>query len=318
MRLSQPTVALVVLATLMSATTVRAETPAVEFQSEPGQIVVTAGGKPVATYVYSDPKTPRPYFAHLHAVGGPQLTRNHPPHPDDAQDHDVLHPGMWFALGDLSGSDNWRLKARVAGGEFVTKPSSDAKEGGFTVRNQYLANDGKQTLCTEDCRYRFVPRPWGCLLIADSTLTARMDGCRFGDQMEEMGLGVRMATPLVVNAKKGGQILDSEGRINEQDVREKLADWCDLNGKLGGQKAGITLMADPQNPRKTWWHARNYGFAAANLFHAHPSRTENMPIGLNAGQSLRIQYGIALHRDQDGTTYDPAEVFKEFVSLAKR
>ena len=46
----------------------------------------------------------------------------------------------------------------------------------------------------------------------------------FGDQ-EEMGLGVRVATPLAV--KNGGRLLKSEGGIGEKQVWVRQSDWCD-------------------------------------------------------------------------------------------
>ena len=293
----------------------RGEQPAIEFKLETGRVVITSRGKPLATYVYADDKISRPYFAHVHGLGKAQLTRNHPPQQGDAQDHDLLHPGLWFALGDLSGHDNWRLKARVIGGEFLAKPTSDSQEGSFAVRNQYLSDNGLETVCREDCRYRFRPQPWGCLVLIDSTFTSVLDDCKFGDQMEEMGLAIRLATPLAVNSKQGGRILDSEGRVNERDVRERLANWCDYAGSLNGHPAGITLMADPGNPRRTWWHARDYGFVTANPFHAHPDRDQDQPLELQADQSVRFRFGIALHDESVGSEYDPKVAYAEFVSL---
>lgn len=293
----------------------RGEQPAIEFTSDRGRVVITAQGRPLATYVYADDKISRPYFAHVHGLGEAQLTRNHPPQQGDAPDHDLLHPGIWFALGDLSGHDNWRLKARVMSGEFLAKPSSDSREGSFAVRNQYLADNGLETVCREDCRYRFRPQPWGCLIIIDSTFTAVLDNCKFGDQMEEMGLGIRVATPLAVNSKQGSRILDSEGRVNERDVRERLANWCDYAGPLNGRPAGITLMADPKNSRRIWWHARDYGFVTANPFHAHPDRDQDQPLVLQADQSVRFRFGVALHDAEAGSEYDPKAAYTEFVSL---
>jgi arylsulfatase A len=290
--------------------------PAVEFSKDQKQLVITVSGKPLATYVFGDPKTPRPYFAHVFAgSGGAQLTRNHPPRPEDAQDHDLMHPGIWFALGDLSGHDNWRLKAPVAGGEFIQPPTADGHEGRFAVRNRYLAADGKQTLCREDCTWRFVPQPWGCLLVMDSTFTSETPDLTFGDHMEEMGLGIRVASALAVKSGKGGRILDSEGRRNEAGVREKLSDWCDYSGPLNNAFGGITVMDSPQNPRRIWWHARDYGFMTANAFHAHPDRRDQKPIKLQPGESVRFRYGIALHHTTQEADYDPAAAWNTFLKI---
>ena len=78
---------------------VSAGEPAVGFESGPGRLVISIGGRPLATYFYADQVTTRPYFAHVHAPTGVQVTRNHPPKPSDLQDHATLHPGIWLAFG---------------------------------------------------------------------------------------------------------------------------------------------------------------------------------------------------------------------------
>ena len=80
---------------------------AIEQQSD--RLVITCGGDPVATYVFSDKVIARPYFTRVHTPGGRQVTRNHPPvEGEDRTDHAELHPGIWLAFGDLSGGDFWR------------------------------------------------------------------------------------------------------------------------------------------------------------------------------------------------------------------
>lgn len=291
---------------------VRGAEPALGFQTNPSGVNLLADGEVVTAYVFADEKIPRPYFAHVRLPGGPQLTRNHPPKEGDAQDHDLLHPGIWFALGDINGNDNWRLKAPVRGGEFIEQPAVKEGTGTFVVRNRYFANDGQEQLLIEDCRYSFVVCPTGLLLMIDSQLTADVD-CRFGDGMEEMGLGVRLATPLAVKSGMGGEIVNSEGRQGEGATRERLVDWCDYHGTIAGRRVGVTIFASPENSRKTWWHNRDYGFFAANAFHAHPDRPDNTPIILKKGESVRLRYGVALHGDTPTATYDPTAEYQAYT-----
>lgn len=288
--------------------------PVLGFQTTPSGVEILADGKVIAAYVSTDEKISRPYFAHVRLPGGPQVTRNHPPQAGDAQDHDLLHPGIWFALGDINGSDNWRMKAPVRGGEFIEQPAVKEGKGSFVVRNRYIANDGKEQLLTEECRYTFLPRPTGILLLVDSRFTADVD-CRFGDAMEEMGLGVRMATPLAVKSGQGGEILNSEGRTGEAETRERLVEWCDYHGPIDGRDVGITIFASPENSRKTWWHNRDYGFFTANPFHAHPDRPENTPVILKQGETIRLRYGIAIHGNTDSAKYDPAAEYQTYLQL---
>lgn len=290
------------------------DSPKLDFRKGEGFVEFQADGVPVLAYHFEDPKIPRPYFAHVKLPSGAQVTRNHPPQEGDAKDHDLLHPGIWFALGDINGQDNWRLKAPVKGGEFIEEPSVKEGRGTFVVRNRYFANNSEDLLLTEECRYTFVPRPTGLLLLIDSTLTGNVE-CKFGDGMEELGLGVRLATPIAVKSGQGGTILNNEGRTGEAATRERLADWCDYSGMLGEQKAGITIFGAPENPRKIWWHTRDYGFFAANPFHSHPDRSDNSPLILTGGEAVRFRYGVAIHGDRGGVVYEPGEEYKVYLEM---
>jgi hypothetical protein len=289
--------------------------PQVSFKAEPGKLLIIIAGKPLATYVYDDPQISRPYFAHVHAPGGIQVTRNHPPQKGDAQDHARLHPGMWLAFGDLSGHDYWRLKARVVGGEFAASPEGGPGRGTFTVRNRYLTTRGDKTVCAETCRYTILVRPAGYLLISDSTFTSDTDDFYFGDQ-EELGFGVRLATPIAVRARRGGRILDSEGRKNERGIWGKQADWCDYSGTVEGQPVGITIMPDPGNVRRCWWHARDYGFMAGNPFgvNAFTGGAKSKVTG-KRGESFRLRYGILLHGGSAADAKAIKAAYEDYLKL---
>src|SRR5262245_17560054 len=228
----------------------RAQSP-VTFDQKDSSLQIHIGGKPFATYVWQDRNVLRPYFAHVHAPNGKQVTRNHPPvKGKDAIDHAAMHPGLWLAFGDLGGADFWRNKGTVAHVEFVEKPKATKDGGTFTVRNRYTAS-GK-TVCEEVCRITVAVRPAGYLINWTSEFTAPEDFA-FGDQ-EEMGLGVRVATPLTV--KNGGLIVNSDGEKDEKGTWGKAADWCDYRGNVEGKEVGVALMPDPANFRRSWFHAR--------------------------------------------------------------
>ncbi len=238
----------------------RAESP-VTFDQKDSSLQIQIGGKPFASYVWQDRNVLRPYFAHVHAPNGKQVTRNHPPvEGKDATDHAAMHPGVWLAFGDLGGADFWRNKATVKHVEFVERPNTTKDGGNFAVKNRYVS--GEKTVCEETCRISITVRPWGYLIDWTSEFTGPED-FSFGDQ-EEMGLGVRVATPLTV--KNGGHILNSDGSKNEKQVWGKQADWCDYSCKIDGQPVGVTLVPDPKNFRRSWFHARDYGVLVANSF----------------------------------------------------
>lgn len=283
----------------------------VSFREEPGRIAVLIDGKAIATYVYADAHIPRPYFAHVRTRGGIQVTRNHPPKPGaDATDHEALHPGLWMAFGNLNGFDFWRNKARIAHDGFQAAPKGGPRRGEFAVRNRYRAEAaGGETVCHEIARYTLVVRPAGYLLVWDSSFSSDRPFW-FGDQ-EEMGLGLRVATPLTVQA--GGTILDATGRRNEAQIWGKSADWCDYSGVIDGRRVGITLMCGPANFRPSRYHARDYGFVAANPF---GQRSFNQPdesrVTVKTGERLRLQYGLLIHESPEDRPPDLASEFEFF------
>jgi hypothetical protein len=291
------------------------DSPPVGFFFREGQVVIHVGDEPIATYSYADPETSRPYFAHLRAPCGIQVTRNHPPQPGDAQDHKTYHPGIWLAFGDISGSDNWRMKARVEGDGLIGAPQSGPGRGTFTVRNRYLSNDGSKTICTEICQYTLHVRPGGYLLVADSRFRSDNEDFYFGEEMDEQGMSFRVATTLTVKAGQGGRILSDAGSINEAHVRETLGYWCDYSGTIEGSPVGLTAMIDPRHGRRCWWHARDYGFLAANPFRSHDGRAGASRLVVRKGETLRLRFGVWIHGHPDGTPTDPQKAFADFLNV---
>ena len=269
-----------------------ADPPAVHFDLQTNHLAIHIGDKTFARYVFADDTITRPFFSHVHAPNSIQVTRNHPPQPGDSQDHATMHPGIWLAFGDISGHDFWRLKAPVVHHHFVAKPTTRPGGGTFTVENRYMAPDTRRTVCVETCRYDILIRPAGFLLICASEFTSGHD-FYFGDQ-EEMGLGIRVATPLAV--VNGGRIINSKAQQNEKEVWGKQADWADYSGTKDGTHMGMTLMADPNNFRRSWFHARDYGFITANPFgvNAFTGKAKSK-VHVKAGDSLQIRFGVFIH-----------------------
>jgi hypothetical protein len=328
-RMRRMAAAAFIVAMALTAQSLAADPPKVELNKQPGQVEITVGGKPFATYVYADPKISRPYFAHVHSPTGQQVTRNHPPVAgQDKMDHPEFHPGIWLAFGDIGGNDYWRLKAPVKHVEFVEGSGGDGngnddKDGGasFAVRNQYLsATDPAKVVCEEVGRYRVVPTKFGTFLLWDSTFTSPQE-FTFGDQ-EEMGLGIRVATPLRVEAGDGsippgnGTMTDADGRKNGEQIGGQASNWCDYSGTIDGQRVGMAIFPGPGNFRPSWFHARDYGFLAANPFgraafkHGEPSQVVVKP-----GEEFRLRYGIFIHADKSNQPIDLNAAYQGYTQL---
>ena len=306
-----PSFVLFALATLCAADC-RAAEGSFAFEQKPDHLVITHADELLATYVFHDNQILRPYFAHVHAPGGIQVTRNQPPiEGTDSIDHPKVHPGIWLAFGDLGGGDFWRSRDRVLHEAFVEQPNGSPGKGSFAVRNRYERLDGT-TVCHELGRYTFLVRPSGYLLMWDSTFSADKE-FSFGDQ-EEMGLGVRVASPITVKA--GGAMLDSEGRVGPQQIWGKTANWCDYDGVIDGRHVGVSLMADPANFRPSWLHARDYGLLVANPF-GRKALTGGEPsqVVVRPGETFRLRYGVLLHADPIGSSPDLKAAYNDFLDL---
>jgi hypothetical protein len=296
----------------------------VELQSKPGSVSISIAGRPFATFYYNDKTITRPYFAHVHAPSGEQVTRNHPPvEGRDLTDHATFHPGIWMSFGDINGSDYWRIKAPVKFEKFLEEPHGGTGSGGFKARYSYRDQKSPEnTVCFEElaCEVRVVPA--GFLLLWDSTFSCDKQFA-FGDQ-EEMGLGFRMATPLRAERKGqgtippgNGEIVNSRGARNEKEVWGNAADWCNYTGEAGDRKVGIAILCHPQNFRPSWFHARDYGLLEANPFgRAAFGKGEPSSILVKPGASLRLRYGVLVHSSSIDKPVDIPAAYQEYVKLS--
>jgi hypothetical protein len=318
--LSNAAIALVTMASLGA----ESKQASVEFSKGAGKVAVAIDGLPIAMYCYNDERITRPYFAHIRAPSGIQVSRNHPPTKGfDLTDHDTFHPGIWMSFGDISGSDFWRIKARVRHARFVDEPRDGRGKGSFAVENDYLdEREPSRVICKETARYSFLPRPEGFFLLWDSTFSSDKE-FYFGDQ-EEMGLGVRVNTAIRVGASGqekvppgNGTIRDSEGRENEKQIWGNAAKWCDYSGTIASQHVGMTIFVHPGNLRPSWFHARDYGLLEANQFGRNAfHKGEISKVVVRAGEKLQLRYGVLIHSDAAESKPDLGKAYRDYVELA--
>lgn len=272
---------------------------------------INIDGHPFTTYVFKDSVIPRPFFHSIFTSGGIPVTRNFPPVEGvDSMDHATFHPGLWLAFGDISGNDFWRNKCQVIHQRFLKSPEVKDNTASFTVLNHYKNKD--QVICEEECTIRIIPDKTGVLLLWDSVFYSDSHPFYFGDQ-EEMGLGVRMATPFTV--KNGGTILNSNNQRNESEVWGKQAEWCTYFKSIeNGQDAGILLMPSPDNFRTSWFHARDYGLLTANPFGRNAfTKQEKSKIVVNTKEHFPLRFGVYIFQKADATPSFFQSIFKTYV-----
>ncbi len=283
----------------------------ISFLKQEHSIEIRIENQKFAKYVFQDPNISRPYFCDIHTQGGIQVTRNHPPIAGvDPDDHATYHPGLWLTFGDINGYDFWRNKAVTKHIRFVKEPESAKETATFSVLNHYLSQDETTFVCQEICHYSIMAHPSGTYILSRSIFSSPEKSFTFGDQ-EEMGLGVRVATPISV--KKGGTILNSNGQKNEDEVWGKQAVWCDYHGEIDGHIAGILLMPSSDNFRKSWFHARDYGLLLANPFGRNAfTKKEKSKVEVPAGQEFTLEFGVFIYSTSVDQPLDRDQIYNSF------
>ena len=265
------------------------------FEIAEKELRITLGDQPIATYSMADPRVGRPFFYDLYSKEGTMVTRNFPPVEGvDSIDHAFMHPGLWIGYGDINGQDYWRNKATVPFQEFAEGPQ--VKDDGtlhFAVKCRLNTVDG-QNLGTQISRFIFGQHPKGYFITWEEEYTPLGQPLVFGDY-EEMGLGVRVTTPMI--EKNGGLIRNSEGGRSAKETFAKEAVWSDYSAELDGRFVGVTLMADPNFFRDSYWHNRDYGLLLANPFgrKAYLRRKEQRPTTVDVGDTLKLRFGVLVH-----------------------
>lgn len=297
----------------------RGDEPQLTAEMANNSVTISAGKQPVAAYFYADDKIARPFYAHVCTADGIAVTRNFPPKDGEPADHGDMHPGIWLAFGDLSGQDFWRNKGRVKQVKFLAEPKGDGNRVSFTVRNEYvvMVNSVPQKIAAETCRHIWSLHEGQLLVSLDSEFEPAEGGPAlvFGDQ-EEMGLGVRVASPLRVK-DAGGEIRTSDGLRNEKEAWGKPAKWCDYRGTVDGRSVGVTLMPHSDNFRESWFHVRDYGLMVANPFGQNAfTRKEKSRVEVKPGEKLRLRFGIWIHSGKSTANSSIEAAYRSFLELA--
>ncbi len=275
-------------------------------EEQKDRLRISLAGKPVVEFVFRDDKIFRPYFANARLANGVQITRNHPPiNGVDALDHDTMHPGIWLGLGDISGQDYWRNKARMEHVRFIAAPQVIDRQLKFATECRLKTSTG-DSLCLLTNEFTLSERPNGWLLVWNATFHADQKAITFGDQ-EEMGFGARVATPFT--EKNGGLLQSSTGKSSAKETWGQPAKWCDYSGK-GPNSGGILLMASDKNFRSSWWHNRDYGVFVSNPFgRAAMKQGPASVVTVEQGESLRLVFGALIH---DHREFDREAEFAAF------
>ncbi len=255
--------------------------------------------KPFTTYVTQG--APKPYLFPVYGPTGKMMTRRFPM--EIVQGETIDHPhhrSIWFTHGDVNGVDFWTEgagKGKVVHREVVSAESGLVLSR-LIVRNEWLAPNNKKLL-NETTEMVFYATPEARWMDYQVTLTASDEEVRLGDTKEGT-FGIRVACPMEVTRKQGGQIVNSAGQ-RDRDAWGKRAEWCDYTGIIEEETLGIAIFDHPQNLRHpTYWHVRDYGLFAVNPFGIHdfvPGTSKGTGDHvIPKGGSLTLRYRVYFHK----------------------
>jgi hypothetical protein len=251
------------------------------------------------------------------------MTRDYPmrDRPGEPKDHPHQR-SLWFAHGDVNGTNFWaqpdqgtNYVGRIEHLRFVKVASG--KPALIVTQNAWLASDGKK-ICEDERTLHFDTDGDARWIDFDVTVKTAGKPVTFGDD-KEGSFGVRVAQSLSVDAKQGGEIVNSRGQTNEA-AQGKTASWVDCHGPVDGQTVGVAIFNHPSSFRfPTYWHARTYGLLAANPFGVHAFGNGKATDGaytLSLGQSMTLRYRVFLHRG-DQKAGEVAEAYSVYSKEVK-
>ena len=241
----------------------------------------------------------KPILYPLYAPGQVPMTRSWPMEQRPGEPHDhPHHKSVWFAHGNVNGSDFWYDKAKieVAGIAVDEAKSQVVLETRWLQDAREIATDRTVLKFGFDTRGRWVD--W------EMTVKAGKEPLVFGDTKEgTFAVRTHPDLQLTPNPKDNvpevfGRALNSEGE-RDKTIWGKKARWVYYYGPVDGSAVGMMLMDHPKNLRHpTTWHARDYGLVAANPFGLHDFLGEPVGAGkvtVQPGESLRLTYRLLVH-----------------------
>jgi hypothetical protein len=283
-------------------------------------ISINVDGKPFTVFHYGT-ESGKPYLAPIRSASGKIVTRRFPMEAaaGDSVDH-LHHTGLWFSYDDVNGVKFWENDPSYKHpnmGTIVVRRADfqdGDREGTLTATLEWRG-PRDETLIVENRKMIFHSDPKLRIIDFEITLTAGED-LTFGDT-KEGAFAIRLAESLT--EKKGGKMVDADGRAGMAQVWGKRSNWVDYSGEVEGEKLGVAILDHPQNPRHpTYWHARDYGLFALNPFGAHafdPAQPESH-WQLAVGKQLVFRWRVVVHPG-DAESARVAELYKDYAGGVK-
>jgi len=240
--------------------------------------------------------------------GQERVTRDYPmipDRPDEKKDH-PHHRSLWFTHGDVNGVDFWAVDenpARTTKGKIrhdrFTLAQCDGNTATLQSENSWITPKN-EILCTDRRTFVFSEKEGARVIEFQIELTGVAETCRFGDTKEGT-FGIRVASSMDVDAKRGGKIVNAQGDKDDA-AWGKRSEWVEYSGPVGEKTVTIKISDTPESFRyPTYWHVRTYGLFAANPFGEHDFLSKPEKTGeytLKKGETLRFKYIIQMKSEK--------------------
>jgi hypothetical protein len=272
----------------------------VQVSKEKNRVAIDIDGKPFTALYYGEDAM-KPYLHPLRSASGKLMTRQFPMENVEGETRDhPHHQGLWFTHGDVNGLDFWgALKPGPKSGRVVVDKITQAKGGksGTVAFEGRWVEPGGKTLLKETRTMTFSADGDNRIIDIDLTLKAEDQPVKFGDTKEGT-FAIRINDSMTEKAK-GGILTNSTGAQGMKNVWGKQSTWVDYSGKVEGEALGIAILDHPGNPKHpAYWHARDYGLFAANIFGEHDYYADKQRDGsvtVQPGKSIRFRYRVVIH-----------------------
>jgi hypothetical protein len=291
---------------------------------------VNIDGQPYTDFIFGGGNAMKAYLYPLRTATGKLVTRKFPMEKSEGEPSDHPHQrGLWFAHEKVNSTDFWNNETTYTKpnrGRIVVNKISDVQSGpdsgSFKADLDWVDENGTK-LVSESRKMTFRKAPSLRIIDVDVNLTAVTD-VTFGDA-KDGAFGIRLAASLQEpgSAEKGktdqipgtGTIRNAEGGEHEKAVWGKFSNWIDYSGEVDGEKVGLAVFDNPNNTRRSRWHARAYGLLAANPFGLKVftgDKTQDGSLPLKAGESAHFSYRVIIHPG-DATSARIASLWDEYA-----
>jgi len=287
----------------------------VTLEKTEGGVKVLVDGKPFTTYL--EKSGTKPILWPIIGPTGKEMTRSYPmtdAKEGEKSDH-IHHRSFWLTHGDVDGISFWEENGKLEHGK-IEHASYEKMEAGnpavLVTRNVWKDDSGKLH-CEGTRTYRFGADEKTRWIDLDAVIAPSGDEVTFGDTKEGT-FGVRVPGTMKVDAKQGGQIVNSEGE-KDGATWGKRAAWVDYHGPVDGETLGIAILNHPGSFRyPTYWHVRTYGLFAANPFGVKDFTGGKEPSGdqtFKKGETLRLRHRVIFHTgdEKEGKVAEAFEAF---------